>query len=95
MCFFRSYRTAFKNLPAWGNFVEGKKSDMLRMRRAFTDRLEALHRKTMAEYAGVETAEEEASAFRQWQAVRASRPSSGQPRQEQRHSCPACEASLA
>ena len=90
----RACRTAFKNLPPWGDFVKGKESDMLRMRRNFTDRLEALHRKTMETYGGLATAGEEASAFRQWQTARASRPTSERPCQ-QRRSCPACEACLA
>ena len=33
--------TAFKNLPPWDDFVKGRKSDMLRMRLAFTQKLDA------------------------------------------------------
>ena len=34
--------TAFKDLPPWSDFVKGQASDMLRMRQAFTQRLEKL-----------------------------------------------------
>lgn len=33
--------TAFKNIPAWEDFVKGRDSDMLRMRLAFTHKLDA------------------------------------------------------
>ena len=33
--------TAFKNIPAWEDFVKGRQSDMLRMRLAFTRKLDA------------------------------------------------------
>ena len=33
--------TAFKNLPPWEDFVKGRNSDMLRMRQAFTEKLDA------------------------------------------------------
>ena len=32
--------TAFKNLPAWHDFCKGRDSDMLRMRLAFTEKLD-------------------------------------------------------
>ena len=42
--------TAFKNLPPWLDFVKGKESSMLRMRLAFTERLEQMHDRTMKKY---------------------------------------------
>ena len=43
-------RTAFKNLPPWEDFVKGKKSDMLRMRNSFMEKLNKLHGETLAEH---------------------------------------------
>ena len=54
--------TAFKNLPPWQDFLEGHKSDMLRMRRAFTELLEELHAETLARHASLKTSEDENEA---------------------------------
>ena len=43
------HMTAFKNLPAWSDFVKGRESDMLRMRLAFTEKLQLMHEATMAQ----------------------------------------------
>ena len=58
--------TAFKNLPPWHDFVEGRKSDMLRMRRRFTKWLEELHTETLANHSAMKTSEDEEKAFAQW-----------------------------
>jgi len=58
--------TAFKNLPPWQDFVEGRKSDMLRMRRWFIEKLEGLHTETLARHSTLETNEDEEKAFAQW-----------------------------
>ena len=54
--------TAFKNLPPWGDFAQGRKSDMLRMRQNFTNRLHELHARTLANDSGLKTRELEARA---------------------------------
>jgi len=60
--------TAFKNLPAWGDFMKGKESDMLRMRKRFVERLQALHQNTLAANSDMKTAEQENAAYLRWKA---------------------------
>ena len=48
--------TAFKNLPPWNDFVKGRDSDMLRMRSAFTAKLQARHEQTPGQPLGDENA---------------------------------------
>ncbi len=60
--------TAFKNLPPWEDFVRGKDSDMLRMRLAFTQRLEELHLRTLQRHSAMKTAGDEQEAHRRWDA---------------------------
>lgn len=64
--------TAFKNLPAWNDFMEGRKSEMLRMRLAFTKQLEELHADTLARHSSLKTREDEVNAHKQWRLDRAS-----------------------
>jgi len=83
--------TAFKNLPPWGDFVKGRDSDMLRMRQDFTERLQAMHTRTLAKHTGLKTAQAEAQAHALWterQALQAKRHKAEAPRLP----CPACEA---
>ena len=47
--------TAFKNLPPWGDFFKGKSSHMLRMRQAFTERLDKMHQRTLAKHSTLKT----------------------------------------
>ena len=47
--------TAFKNLPPWLDFVKGRDSDMLRMRLAFTEKLEVMHTETMSRFSDMKT----------------------------------------
>ena len=54
--------TAFKNLPPWSDFLEGRKSDMLRMRWTFTEWLEGLHVETLARHSSLKTREDENEA---------------------------------
>ena len=85
--------TAFKNLPPWGDFVKGRDSDMLRMRLAFTGRLQSLHERTLAKHSSLRTPELEAKAYEAWsenQKQRAKR----QKREGPRLPCPACAAWL-
>ena len=49
--------TAFKQLPPFNDFLKGKECPMLRMRKAFNDKLMALHRKTLAKLGTMGTAE--------------------------------------
>ena len=58
--------TAFKNLPPWQDFLEGRKSDMLRMRMRFTEWLEELHAKTIASHSSLKTSEDENKAHEEW-----------------------------
>ena len=58
--------TAFKNLPPWQDFLEGRKSDMLRMRMRFTEWLEELHTKTIASHSSLKTSEDENEAHEEW-----------------------------
>ena len=53
---------AFKNLPPWNDFVKGRDSDMLRMRSAFTAKLQALHEQTLANHTAMRTPAHEARA---------------------------------
>ena len=82
--------TAFKNLPPWSDFVKGRESDMLRMRQAFTQRLQALHRRTLAKHTALKTKDLEDQAFAEWaerQAGQAKRRKPESPRMR----CPACD----
>ena len=42
--------TAFKNLPPWEDFMRGKESDMLFLRKQFDKELEAKHKDTWNHY---------------------------------------------
>ena len=63
--------TAFKNLPAWCHFQEGKAQErnaesMLTMRKVFTAHLEDLHRRTLARHSALVTPEKEEQAWNLW-----------------------------
>ena len=58
--------TTSKNLPPWQDFLEGRKSDMLRMRLTFTEWLERLHTETLARHSSLKTSEDESQAHEQW-----------------------------
>ncbi len=66
--------TAFKNLPPWGDFVKGKDSDMLRMRKALVSRLMTLHQATLAAHSEMKTPEEERARFAEWKDAQAKNP---------------------
>ena len=66
--------TAFKNLPPWEDFKKGTSSDMLRARRRFEKKLDAMHRDTMAAWGGVSTAADEEAAFEAWVEVQRQKP---------------------
>ena len=79
--------TAFKNLPAWGAFAKSKGSSMLQMRLAFTQKLVALHERTLAKHSNMSTSlDEEAQQdiWRQQQRKKPRRPGALMP-------CPVCE----
>jgi hypothetical protein len=81
--------TAFKNLPAWQDFVKGRDSDMLRMRLEFTERLSKMHRRTLSRYSQFKTIEQEQHAHDVWQrsqATKAKRHKKAGPLMP----CPAC-----
>ena len=85
--------TAFKNLPPWDDFQKGKDSDMLRMRKRFTDMLDRKHTETMRKYSQFKTAEDENEAYELWRERREREPKrlKVQPQQFRMH-CPACAA---
>ena len=58
--------TAFKNLPPWDDFQKGQDSDMLRMRKRFTEMLDRKHTETMRKYSQFQTAEDENDAYELW-----------------------------
>ena len=83
--------TAFKNLPPWNDFVKGRESDMLRMRLAFTRNLDLMHQRTLAQHAGMQSAEDERMAHEAWDAEQAKKPKK-QKQQGPRMPCPCCHA---
>ena len=58
--------TAFKNLPAWSDFVKGKESDMLHMRKRFNLELQRKHEHTLARHSAMTTPELEERAHELW-----------------------------
>ena len=80
--------TAFKNLPPWEDFAWGKDSDMLRMRVAFTERLEKLHRRTLERHSGMKTAADEQEAHDRWDVQVARKANPARPLMR----CPCCDA---
>jgi len=84
--------TAFKNLPSWTDFQHGRDSDMLQMRLRFTQRLQQLHRRTMAKYStNMKTSDDEARVNNAWKEQRAASPKK-QKHEPCRLPCPACDA---
>ena len=85
--------TAFKNLPPWDDFQKGQRSDMLRMRKRFTEMLDRKHTETMRKYSQLKTAEDENEAYEIWRERRERDPKRHKVApQEHRMSCPACAA---
>ena len=82
--------TAFKNIPPWQDFVKGRESDMLRMRLAFTEKLEAMHTKTLSQHSDMKTAEDEMQAYEMWQQAQAALPKRQKTGPSMR--CPCCDA---
>ena len=85
--------TAFKNLPPWDDFQKGQDSDMLRMRKRFTEMLDRKHTETMRKYSQFQTAEDENDAYEIWR-ERRERESKRRKLEPQQHRmpCPACAA---
>ena len=81
--------TAFKNLPPWNDFENGKNSDMLRMRNAFTERLTGLHQRTLAKYSSMKTPEDELEQFDAWREQQAAKPKRQKMQAPMR--CPECD----
>ena len=85
--------TAFKNLPGWDDFQKGQDSDMLRMRKRFTEKLDQKHTETMRKYSKYKTAEDENEAYEIWRERRERDPKRRKVEPEQqRMPCPACDA---
>jgi hypothetical protein len=83
--------TAFKNLPPWGDFMQGKKSDMLQMRLEFTQQLQSMHVRTLAKHTAMKTPKLEAEAHEVWRGQQAQR-AKRQKQEGPRMPCPACAA---
>ena len=81
--------TAFKHLPPWGDFAQGRQSDMLRMRQNFIHRLHEMHARTLAKHSGLKTPELEARAHELWTKKQMQR-SICQNSEGPRMPCPAC-----
>ena len=83
--------TAFKMLPPWSDFVKGRNSDLLRMRRAYEARLQKMHDRTMKKHTDMKSAEEEAAAHDAWTDAQAAKPKRKRCATTE-HSCRACDA---
>ena len=84
---------AFKNLPAWDDFKKGHDSDMLRMRKRFTEMLDRKHTETMRKYSQFKAAEDENEAYEIWRERREREPKRRKDElQRHRMFCPACAA---
>ena len=82
--------TAFKNLPPWSDFVKGRESEMLAKRLAFTEKLQQMHRATLAKHTEMKTAEDEQAAHERWDAEQAGKAKRQKPEGPLRP-CPACQ----
>ena len=84
--------TAFKNLPPWDDFEKGVDSDMLRMRKRFTEMLERKHTDTMRRFSSYKTVEQENDAYELWRERRDREPKRQKAEVSQVIACPACVA---
>lgn len=73
------------------DFVEGRKSDMLRMRLTFNELLEAMHSETLARHSSLKTREDENEAHEQWCLAQASH-GKRQKKTGPLMPCPCCDA---
>ena len=80
--------TAFKNLPPWSEFVKGRDSDMLRMRKAFTTRLDTLHERTLARHSGMKSSAAEIEAHEKWDALQQEQEAKRRKTEPPRMPCP-------
>jgi hypothetical protein len=85
------HMTAFKHLPPWGDFLKGRDSDMLRMRLEFTERLQLLHRRTLAQHSHMQTSDDETRAHDVWRRAQAQNPKKRK-QEPNRMACAACLA---
>ena len=77
----------------WQDFVQGRESDMLRMRLAFTAKLEEMHTKTLARHSSMKNNADEMKAYEQWCHAQASC-GKRQKKTGPAMPCPCCAASL-
>ena len=82
--------TAFKNLPPWSDFVKGKDSDMLRMRKGYVEHLWQLHESTLRAHSEMANAQDEDAAHRLWSEQHSAN-SSGKAKEAPRLLCLECE----
>ena len=85
--------TACHNLPPWEDFQKGQDSDMLRIRKRFTEMLDWKHTETMRKYSQFQNEAEENDAYEVWweRRERESKRRKVEP-QQHRMPCPACAA---
>ena len=85
--------TAFKNLPPWDDFQKGRDSDLLRMRKRFTQMLDRKHTETMRKHSQLKTVQDENEAYERWRDGRDRDPKRQKAEPEtHRRPCPACAA---
>ena len=85
--------TAFKNLPPWDDFQKGRDSEMLRMRKRFTDMLDRKHTETMRKHSHLKSEQAEQEAYERWRDGRDRDPKRQKAAPEtHRRPCPACAA---
>ena len=63
--------TACKGLPPFHDFLEGKKTPMLAMRKDFTEELQRMHTRTMANHSSVTTEQQDNDAYDLWKEAQA------------------------
>ena len=73
--------------------MKGRDSDMLRMRLAFTGRLQRMHERTLAKHSALRTPDLEAKAHETWTELQA-QSAKRQKQEGPRLPCPACAAWL-
>ena len=65
----------FPDPPVWWNdFMKGRDSNMLRMRKDFVERLEAMHVRTLAKHSDMKTRADEDAAYEVWKTEQESKP---------------------
>ena len=80
----------FQEPTHWNDFVQGKDSDMLRMRNTYIERLWECHRETLRRHTDMATSEAEEAAHDEWVQAKAT-DTSTMLEEPPRLPCPECE----